>query len=176
MLAADPALRRRLLVVVAGGPSGNGLERPTALADLAAELGIVDVVRFEPPGTRADLADWYRAADVVVVPSHSESFGLVAIEAQACGTPVVAAAVGGLATAVADEASGLLVASHDPGDFAHAIDRVLREPGLRYRLADGARRHASAFGWAATTAGLLASYSRALDAHRRVEARAVRGS
>ena len=91
-----------------------GLDRPTALTDLSTRLGIQDVVRFIPTVTQQDLADWYAAASVVCVPSYNESFGLVAIEAQACGTPVVAARVGGLSTAVSDGVSGVLVDGHDP--------------------------------------------------------------
>jgi D-inositol-3-phosphate glycosyltransferase len=162
MVARDPSARGRLQVVVCGGPSGTGLDRPSALIDLARELGIADLVRFEPPSDRAALADWYRAADVAVVPSYSESFGLVAVEAQACGTPVVAAAVGGLRTAVADHVSGLLVEGHDPRDFATAISSITAQPRLRAELSTGAHMHAAAFGWSATTAGLLASYSAAL--------------
>ena len=162
MVAMDPLLRKRLVVAVCGGPSGSGLDQPTALADLARDLGVLDLVRFEPPNDRQVLAEWYRAADVAVVPSYSESFGLVAVEAQACGTPVVAAAVGGLRTAVADQVSGLLVEGHDPHDFAVAIGRVIRRPDLRAELSAGARMHAASFGWAATTAGLLGSYSAAL--------------
>lgn len=162
MLQSDPALRKRLRVVVCGGPSGSGLDRPTALIELARSLDIADVVRFEPPADRESLVDWYRAADVCVVPSHSESFGLVAVEAQACGTPVVAAAVGGLRTAVAHQVSGLLVDGHDPRDFAHAIATITSQPALREELARGAHMHAAAFGWSATTAGLLASYSAAM--------------
>jgi D-inositol-3-phosphate glycosyltransferase len=97
------------------------------------------------------------------VPSHSESFGLVAVEAQACGTPVVAAAVGGLRTAVAHEVSGLLVEGHDPSHFAAAITRIVAQPLLRSELSRGARMHAASFGWAATTAGLMSSYSAALS-------------
>jgi D-inositol-3-phosphate glycosyltransferase len=162
MVAADPDLRRRLVVVVCGGPSGSGLDQPTSLVDLARDLGIADLVRFEPPSARSVLVEWYRAADVVVVPSYSESFGLVAVEAQACGTPVVAAAVGGLRTAVADGVSGLLVDGHDPRDFATAIGRIVSQPRLREELSQGAGMHASTFGWAATTAGLMSSYSAAL--------------
>ena len=162
MVAVDPGLRGRLVVVICGGPSGSGLDQPTALFDLARALGIGDLVRFEPPRDRATLVDWYRAADVVVVPSYSESFGLVAIEAQACGTPVVASAVGGLRTAVADEVSGLLVEGHDTGAFVGAITSIIGNPTLRASLSAGARIHARSFGWAATTAGLLSSYSAAL--------------
>src|SRR5690606_41380949 len=85
-----PALRAKLVVAVVGGPRGSGRCRPAGLPTLAAELGLTDVMRFEPPSPQQELADWYRAADVTVVPSHSESFGLVAVESQACGTPVVA--------------------------------------------------------------------------------------
>jgi D-inositol-3-phosphate glycosyltransferase len=176
MVARDPALRARLKVVICGGPSGTGLARPTSLVDLAATLGISDLVRFEPPDNRDGLADWYRAADVTVVPSHSESFGLVAVESQACGTPVVAAAVGGLRTAVDDHVSGLLVEGHDPRDFATAIAAITSQPRLRQELSGGARMHAAAFGWAATTAGLLSSYSAALANARLADAVAVPSS
>jgi D-inositol-3-phosphate glycosyltransferase len=162
MVRTDPSLRARLQVVVCGGPSGSGLDRPTSLIELAESLQIADLVRFEPPAGQDALIDWYRAADVCVVPSHSESFGLVAVEAQACGTPVVAAAVGGLRTAVAHHVSGLLVDGHDPRDFARAIGTVVAQPPLREELARGAHMHAAAFGWSATTAGLLASYSAAM--------------
>ncbi|MGN6752593.1 MAG: D-inositol-3-phosphate glycosyltransferase, partial [Intrasporangium sp.] len=99
LVERDPGRRRTLQVAVLGGPSGSGLSHPHQLEDLAVELGIGELVRFVKPVARPVLADWYRAADLVVMPSHSESFGLVAIEAEACGTPVVAAAVGGLPTA-----------------------------------------------------------------------------
>ena len=163
MLADDPSLPVR--VIIAGGPSGTGLEHPTALADLTAELGLGDVVRFEPPGDRTRLADLYRAADIAVVPSHSESFGLVAIEAQACGTPVVAASVGGLRTAVVDGVSGVLVDGHDPADYAAVLRRLLADPARLRELSIGAHTHASAFGWSATTAGLLSTYRAAIAAH-----------
>ncbi len=166
MIAADPGLRRRLVVAICGGPSGSGLEHPTALADLATSLGIADIVRFEPPTDRARLAQWYRAADATVVPSYSESFGLVAIESQACGTPVVAASVGGLRTAVADGRSGLLVPGHDPGDWAHALTRLMTRE--RDRLAAGARAHAEGFSWDFTAQGLIDSYARAIGEHARL--------
>jgi D-inositol-3-phosphate glycosyltransferase len=163
LLREHPERRRHLVVAVLGGPSGTGLETPRELHALARTLGIDDVVRFEPPVAHEELADWYRAASAVVVPSHNESFGLVALEAQACGTPVVAAAVGGLRTAVRDEASGLLVDGHDPRDYAAALDRILDAPRFRARLAAGAIEHAAGFGWAATARGALASYSSAMD-------------
>jgi D-inositol-3-phosphate glycosyltransferase len=158
LLAADPGLRGRLVVAVVGGPSGSGLEAPEALVALAGRLGLADVVRFEPPVPQARLADWYRAASVVVVPSYSESFGLVAIEAQACGTPVVAAAVGGLLTAVDHGRSGVLVPGHDPADYARAIGDLLADPTRRAALSAGARRHAERFGWAGTAHATLEAY------------------
>jgi len=162
LLDRAPDLRGRLQVMVVGGPSGSGLAKPESLQKLAASLGIADLVRFEPPARPERLADLYRAADVTVVPSHSESFGLVALESQACGTPVVATAVGGLRTAVADGASGLLVDGHDPADFAAALARIVTAPRYRAELARGARAHAEGFSWQRTAEGLLGAYRDAL--------------
>jgi D-inositol-3-phosphate glycosyltransferase len=158
LLAADPTLRARLKVHVVGAPSGSGLQAPRQLEKLAADLGIVELVRFFPPQPPARLAEHYRAADVAVVPSHNESFGLVALEAQACGTPVVAAAVGGLPTAVRDGVSGLLVEGHAPPDYARAIRDVLSRREL---LSAGARRHAGRFSWDRTVDSLVAGYASA---------------
>jgi D-inositol-3-phosphate glycosyltransferase len=161
LIARDPARRRRLQVAVVGGPSGTGLEHPTALAELATALGIADLVQFVPPVGRAELADWYAAASVVCVPSYNESFGLVAVEAQAVGTPVVAAAVGGLTTAVAHGESGFLVEGHDPADYATVIARVIDQPALRTALSAGAVQHAAEFSWDRTAAETLSVYERA---------------
>lgn len=147
-------------VLIVGGLSGSGLVAPDALARLAAELGIADRVTFLPPQTREQLADVYRAADLLAVPSYSESFGLVAVEAQACGTPVVAAAVGGLPVAVADGRSGTLVAGHDPDQWARAIAGLLDSDADALRQA--AIAHAAGFSWDHTVAGLLDSYGRAI--------------
>jgi len=166
LLRHDPDLADRLEVVVLGAPSGSGLAEPDHLAILVAELGLTDVVRFRPPAPRSVVADYYRAADLTVVPSYNESFGLVALESQACGTPVVAAAVGGLPTAVADSVSGMLVDGHDPVRWAGVLADVLRTPVLRTRLAAGARRHAELFSWDRTVDGLLAAYSEAVDSVR----------
>jgi D-inositol-3-phosphate glycosyltransferase len=169
LLRAAARLRERepeLTLVVCGGPSGSGLDSPTVLGELAASLGIADSVRFLPPLGRDDLPALYRAADLVGVPSHSESFGLVALEAQACGTPVVAAAVGGLVTAVRDGHSGALVAGHDPADWAAVIGALLAEPARRAALARGAVAHARDFSWDRTAAGLMAVYREATVEHR----------
>jgi D-inositol-3-phosphate glycosyltransferase len=162
----DPDIGRRLVVAVCGGPSGSGLERPTALMDLAAELGIADAVRFLPPQPRDALADLYRAVDLLAVPSHNESFGLVALEAQACGTPIVAAAVGGLRTVVQDARSGVLVNSHRSADWAAVLGSLLGAPRRRAELSRGAVRHAREFSWNRTASGLLAAYRDTLAGHR----------
>ncbi|MET8141610.1 D-inositol-3-phosphate glycosyltransferase [Sphaerisporangium sp. NPDC005288] len=167
MIADDPSLRARLVVACVGGPSGNGLARPSYLTDLAAELGISDVLRLAPPAAQPELADWYRAADVTVVPSHNESFGLVALESQACGTPVAAAAVGGLRTAVRDGVSGLLVDGHETHAWAKALRAFVERPLWRDTLAAGATEHAAAFGWSATATRLLEVYSGAMARLRR---------
>jgi D-inositol-3-phosphate glycosyltransferase len=151
-------------VVVAGGPSGSGLAAPDGLVRLADELGIADRVTFLPPQSRDQIVDVYRAADLVAVPSYSESFGLVAIEAQTCGTPVVAAAVGGLPVAVRDGVTGTLVDGHDVDDWAAAIDALLkRGPETMSRAAV---EHAATFSWAHTVDALLASYGRAISDYR----------
>jgi D-inositol-3-phosphate glycosyltransferase len=161
MLEQDPSLRSRLVVAVIGGPSGNGMEHPESHAELARRLGVDDVTRFVKPMPRAGLADWYRAATVVCVPSYSESFGLVALEAQACGTPVVAAAVGGLTTAVSDERTGLLVKGHDVDDFATALGRIAMDRAVREDMSRAAVNHARGFGWELTAQKTLAAYQRA---------------
>ncbi len=161
LLERQPALRSRLVVPVVGGPSGSGLEHPESLAELAIALGLDDVVRFVPPVAQSQLAQWYAAATLVAVPSYNESFGLVAAEAGACGTPVVAAAVGGLPTVVRHERSGLLVDTHDDTDWARALGRVLTEPGLHDRLAAGAAAQAREFSWDATAGAMLETYERA---------------
>jgi D-inositol-3-phosphate glycosyltransferase len=162
LLHRDPSLRDRLVVLIVGGPSGSGLTEPTSLHRLADSLGITGVMRFLPPQGEG-LADVYRAADVVAVPSHNESFGLVALEAQACGTPVVAARVGGLPVAVADGRSGLLVPGHGSGQWADALARVALAPRRRDELALGAVVHAREFSWDRTTDALLDTYAGAAD-------------
>jgi len=159
---AGESLRDRLMVLVVGGPSGTGRAEPEHLRQIAESLGIADRVRFEPPAPAHRLADLYRAADVTVVPSHSESFGLVALESQACGTPVVGAAVGGLPTAVADGVSGLLVPGRNPADYAVAIEGILTSPRRRAGLATAARAHAEEFSWQRTAALLLDGYRDAM--------------
>lgn len=166
LAASDPAVADDLTIAICGGPSGTGLSRPTELMELAASLGLAHRVRFLPPRAPGELVDVYRAADLVGVPSHNESFGLVALEAQACGTPVVAAAVGGLVTAVSDGVSGVLVDGHDPADWARVLGDLLRAPGRRAELSRGAAAHAARFSWAETANGLLAVYRDAMSEQR----------
>jgi D-inositol-3-phosphate glycosyltransferase len=163
MIRDEPGLADRLTVAFVGGPSGTGRADPDSLAILAAGLGISGIVRLEPPCPQAELADWYRAATLVVVPSYSESFGFVAVEAQACGTPVVAASVGGLRTAVRDGVSGVLIASRDPASYARAIRNLLAAPATLARFSRGAREHSSRFGWSATVHQMLHMYGRVMS-------------
>jgi D-inositol-3-phosphate glycosyltransferase len=161
LLAEDPSLRSRLVVPIVGGPSGSGLEHPEALADLAAELGLMDVVRFVPPVTQDVLARWCAAATLVAVPSYNESFGLVAAEAQATGTPVIAAEVGGLPTVVRHGHSGLLVATHEARDWAGAIRRIIDDPVFELNLSIGALEQARHFSWEMTAERTLEVYEQA---------------
>ena len=140
-------MRRRPRLVIVGGPSGAGMRLD----------GDVEVL---PPVPQRRLADWYAAADVVCVPSHSESFGLVALEAQACGTPVVAARVGGLTTTVVDGVTGLLVDGHGPRAYADAIDRLLADRGTHAAMSAKAVVHAAGFTWQSTADRLLDSYAK----------------
>ncbi len=162
MVKHSPALRHKLIVNIMGGASGANAEEVDRLKELATWLELDDVVSFAPPIERDGLADWYRAADLVCVPSYSESFGLVALEAQACGTPVVATAVGGLRTAVADGFSGVLVDGHDPKAWSSVITRLLQEPQRRVLLSMGAIEHASHFGWDSTARGTLDIYDQVI--------------
>lgn len=153
------------LVVVCGGPSGNGSGMPELLRAQAEQLGIGDRTLFWPPLAKPALADLFRAADLVTVPSHSESFGLVAMEAQACGVPVVASDVGGLRTAVRDGVSGLLVPNREPEAWARTIASVLDSPRRQSAMSTAAREQALNFGWEATTASIISTYQAARESH-----------
>ncbi|MEX3104442.1 D-inositol-3-phosphate glycosyltransferase [Streptomyces sp. ST1015] len=168
LLDARPELRTRVVVPIVGGPSGSGLAKPEGLQKLASRLGVADVVRFRPPVGQAQLADWFRAASVLVVPSYSESFGLVAIEAQATGTPILAASVGGLPVAVRDGETGFLVDGHDPARYARVLERFADTPELAPRMGRAAAVHAQRFGWdtaAAATADVYAAAVQHVRSH-----------
>jgi D-inositol-3-phosphate glycosyltransferase len=170
MISHSPHLRAKLAVVIMGGASGSSDELEK-LKVLAKFLKIEDVTHFINPVLRDQLADWYRASDLVCVPSYSESFGLVALEAQACGTPVVATAIGGLRTAVSDGISGSLVDGHDPKAWSAVISRLITEPARRLLLSMGAVEHASHFGWENTARKTLDVYDWALSKQTRSKLR-----
>ena len=138
------------LLIVVGGASGlEGNAEVGRVMTLIDELGVRDQVRFVEPQPHHILSTYYRAADVVVVPSRSESFGLVALEAAACGIPVVASAVGGLLTLVDEGLTGYLISGRDPSHFAARIRTILDDPTLAaamsIRAADRARRYTWGF-------------------------------
>jgi len=163
ILKLHPEWRSRLKVLVCGDESGTHGVTQQVLRDLANGLDISDNFVYLPPSTRERLRDVYRACDIVTVPSYSESFGLVALEAQACGTPVVARNVGGLTTAVANGVSGLLIDSHNPSIWGHEIARLLSDDAMRTDMGNKARRHAEQFSWSNTVTGLIESYQKALQ-------------
>jgi D-inositol-3-phosphate glycosyltransferase len=167
MVTHSPHLRAKLAVVIMGGTSGsmNELEK---IKSLAKFLKIEDITHFVNPVSRKVLPDWYRASDLVCVPSYSESFGLVALEAQSCGTPIVATAIGGLRTAVSDGISGSLVDGHDPKAWSAVISRLIMEPQRRLLLSMGAIEHASHFGWENTARKTLNVYDWALGRDKKI--------
>ncbi len=142
-------------LVVVGGPSGaDGHAELAAVLDLAERLGVRQQVRFVPPQPHHLLSTYYRAADVVLVPSRSESFGLVALEAAACGVPVVAAAVGGLRTLVDDGRTGFLVDDRSPEAFADLARALIEDPALALRIGTAAVERARTYTWRAAAAKL----------------------
>lgn len=159
------AVCEELTLLVVGGPSGpEGALEVGRLQELGRSLGIEARVRFLPPVPHEEMADLYRAADVVVVPSRTESFGLAALEAQACGIPVVASNVGGLRTVVSDGRSGFLVPPGDVSMLARRIVEILGDDALRSRLSVAARARASLFPWETTAARTLAIYDEVVSA------------
>ncbi|MEX2294537.1 MAG: glycosyltransferase [Acidimicrobiales bacterium] len=146
-------------LVVVGGASGRaGAAEVERIDKLVAERGLADQIRFVDPVPHHLLSTYYRGADVCLVPSRSESFGLVALEAAACGTPVVAAAVGGLLTLVEHERTGFLVDDRDPAAFAAYVGEILAAPELANRLADRAALRARDYTWSTAAARLRRIY------------------
>jgi len=159
LLDARPAGNRSVVLHIVGGASGTqGIQELDECNELIRQHRLEQHVRFFEPQPHSALADHYRAADVVVVPSRSESFGLVAAEAQACGTPVVASNIGGLPYVVNASESGLLVDNHDPKAFATAISAILDHDSFARRLSDGAVVFSQRFSWDATATRLLELY------------------
>jgi D-inositol-3-phosphate glycosyltransferase len=155
----DPGRRGRLRLLVIGSPSGPDTGWFQTLHTQAEDLGVTDLLEFRPHSARAELFRWYCVSDVVGVPSFNESFGLVALEAQACGRPVVATDVGGLRHAVRDGVSGILVAGHDEGRWADALAALLDDPVERSQMGANAAAHASTFSWDNTAAATLRGYA-----------------
>jgi D-inositol-3-phosphate glycosyltransferase len=163
-IARDPIGTEDVVLAIVGGPSGASSGAEVArLMELATTLGIAERVMLFPPQPQQRLADFYAASEAVLVPSRSESFGLVALEAQACGTPVVAAATGGLRFIVADGETGYTVAGHDPGDYADRVLRILDDPALAKRLGSAGATKARGFSWDATARESLAVYRELLE-------------
>jgi D-inositol-3-phosphate glycosyltransferase len=167
LLQAATLLRQRrpdidLQITILGALSGANVFDMKALISAA---GMDDVVTHHPPVKALELASWFRAADVVVMPSYSESFGLVALEAQACGTPVVATRVGGLSRAIFHGRTGLLVEGHKAADWADVLEALYDDPETRKDMGLAAALHAESFGWQRTAAITLESYHAAVDQH-----------
>ena len=163
LAATSPELAPQLTLVVVGGPSGRGGVQPESLTKLAAELGVADLVRLEGTVPHDVIPLYYRAADVTLIPSRSESFGLVAIESSACGTPVIASDVGGLRVAVRDDVTGWLVPSFAPEAFADALGRVLDDPAQATAMGTAGARFARRFDWRRASIDLLAIYEDLAD-------------
>jgi D-inositol-3-phosphate glycosyltransferase len=162
-VARDPERTADVVLAIVGGPSGSGHgEEVSRLMALASALGVGDRVMFFPPQPQRRLADFYAAAECLLVPSRSESFGLVALEAQACGTPVIAAAVGGLRYSVDDGVTGHLVEGHDPADHAERLLAFLADTATATRMGRAAVAHSIRFSWDATAEGIADVYAELL--------------
>jgi D-inositol-3-phosphate glycosyltransferase len=147
------------VLLIVGGPSGvDGEAEAARVHALVRRLGLAQRVRFVPPQPHRRLPDFYRAADVCLVPSRTESFGLVALEAAACGTPVVAAAVGGLRSLVDDGHTGFLVSSRDPADWAAPVALLLDDADLRAEMGVSAHARSRRYSWSITAARLRRLY------------------
>ena len=152
----DP--RARMLIV--GGSSGTeGDNHAAEVRDLITDRGLDHRITMVPPQPHHVLSTYYRAADVTIVPSRSESFGLVALESAACGTPVVASDVGGLRTLVDHGHTGLRVPGRDPDDFAEAVERIIGDPTFAERLSERAAEAATAYTWTSMAARLRRVYA-----------------
>jgi D-inositol-3-phosphate glycosyltransferase len=173
----DSRTARDVRLLVLGADSTNGIleagvhggER-ARLEALAVEVGVDDRVDFLGPVNHEDLPSYYSLADVCAVPSYSESFGLVAVEAEACGTPVVASRIGGLRQLVLDGITGYTVAGHEPMAWADALRRVIDDPTARSVMGPAARRLARAYSWESSADQLLAAYGQTESNYSRAAA------
>jgi D-inositol-3-phosphate glycosyltransferase len=165
---------RDVRLVVLGADSGNGLLEAGAhgaerarLEAVAVEVGVDDRVAFLGTISHEELPAYYSLADVCAVPSYSESFGLVAVEAAACGTPVVASRIGGLRQLVLDGITGYTVAGHEPVVWAEALRRVIDDPSARAVMGAAARKQARLYSWESSADQLLAAYNETEDNYQR---------
>ena len=149
------------VLMVGGDPQRD--PEVVRLQTLAANLGLAERVRFEGIVPQEQLPLYYNAAEVLVMPSYAESFGLAALEAMACGTPVIAARVGGLASLVKEGDTGYLVPWHCPEPFAQRMEVLLSHPGLREAQGEAAWKYAQAQGWDAVARELAKVYQRLLS-------------
>ncbi|MCC3281794.1 MULTISPECIES: D-inositol-3-phosphate glycosyltransferase [Arthrobacter] len=149
-----------LRVSILGAPSGSEV---LDLEEAVRSAGLQGIVHLHPPVAAGGLAGWFRSADLVAVPSYSESFGLVALEAQACGTPVIAADVGGLPKAVSSGRTGVLVQGHDPARWAAELEALYDHASWRSDLGRSAAVHARSFGWQRTAMLTVQGYAQAAD-------------
>lgn len=147
------------LAIVGGASGSNGDGQSSEARALVDELGLHDQVQFIEPKPHHILSTWYRAADIVLVPSRSESFGLVALEAAACGVPVVASAVGGLVSLVDDGETGYLIEGRKPADYADAMRTILNDSELAASMGKAAVERAKAYTWRAAAERLLEVYA-----------------
>ncbi|MQB00347.1 MAG: glycosyltransferase [Actinobacteria bacterium] len=153
------ALDRPPLLSIIGGASGRtGDDELRRLHRLVADRGVADLVRFVGPVPHADLPSYYRAADLTLVCSHYESFGLTALESQACGTPIIGTAVGALSFVVRDGRSGFLIPSRDPSDLAARAKTLLSDPDLARTFGVGSVASAERFSWDRTAGALSELY------------------
>ncbi len=164
----EPELGSNLCVSIIGGHTdvpGQESAELDRLKALREELEIDDLVTFLGSKDQDTLVDYYSAASMVVVPSHHESFGMVALEAMACGTPVIASDVGGLSYSISDGYNGYLVPDRDPEALAYKMILLLKHPALREQLGDQARHWAGRFSWENIAGEILEVYEQALAGH-----------
>lgn len=147
------------LAIVGGASGRNGDVQAAEAQALVEELGLQDRVHFIEPQPHHILSTWYRAADIVLVPSRSESFGLVALEAASCGVPVVASAVGGLLSLVDDGDTGFLIEGRKPADYADAMRTILNDSELAASMGKAAVERAKAYTWRAAAERLRDVYA-----------------
>ena len=180
-VSRDRRATEDVVLAVVGGPSGRsgaGTDEVSRLMSLASSSGVGDHVMFFPPQPQTRLADFYSAAEVVLVPSRSESFGLVALEAQACGTPVIASATGGLRYVVGHGETGFLVDGWDPADYAECLLALLGDRSSARSMGEAGVARALGYSWDTTAADILSVYSELWDGARpdRSDGRSVAAS